>query len=275
VVIASTIALFAGSLGVGGCGGSHPPQLAGETSSSAVPTTPTDPAGQLAGLAAAAQDRGFVAGYTYHEHGRSDRTVVVSLAVDGTWSVNIPGGALDGGGDVSMVGTRAGVYQCLLGGTGTTLAGGTVPSAPPSPAVTTYPAPVCVKVADVEHGAPGRVDPKPIPAKVDPVVEHFFTDWLDVLSSRDSPISVFTAKPTPGSSGACYSVEPSAASLAPVVDAGIFCFRPDGTLTAVTLTDSSLTLAGAPAQAAPSDGLPAPVTTGPAAPVHAHDDSTP
>jgi hypothetical protein len=214
-----------------------------------------------------------VAGYTYRVHDQPDRTVVVSLSTDGSWSVNVPRGALDGGADVSMVGTGAGVYQCVLGGPATTLGGGAPPSAPADPESTLQPAPVCVKVADTRHGSPGRFDPKPIPARVDPVVEHFFTDWLDVLSSRDAPISVFGAKPTPGSSGSCYSVEPSAASLAPVVDAGIFCFRPDGTLTAITLAGSSLTLTGTPAPSAPTNGLPAPVTRDPAAPIHTQNPS--
>jgi hypothetical protein len=273
-VIALTFALLVASTTLAACGTGRPPQLDGGSVPSSVPTAPTDPAGQLAGLAAAAQDRHYVAGYTFKSSGHADRTVVVSVAADRTWTVNIPGGALSGGADVSIVGTKTGTYQCVLGGAATSLATANQPTAPPStPASgspstsattpttpTRYAAPACVKLA-----AAGKA----IASRYDPVIEHVFADWLSVLSDREAPISVFHASALAGSTGACYSVEPSAVSLAPVVDAGIFCFLPDGTLTAATLAVGSLTLTGALAAGPPSDALPAPIVAGPAAPIKA------
>jgi hypothetical protein len=198
------------------------------------------------------------------------------VATDGTWSVNVPGGALSGGADVSIVSDKTGVYQCILGGPATSLAPvaaaspspsvaadpspGASPSPSPTPTRPTFTAPACVKVA-----APGHT----IPSTYDPVMEHVFTNWLTAMSSRDSAISVFGAAPLAGSTGTCYSVEPSAASLAPIVDAGIFCFLPDGSLTAVKLAAGTLTLEGSQAPAAPTNALPAPIMSIPPAPVFA------
>ena len=265
-VMALTLAVSASSLTLTACGTGRPPHL-GSPSPTSVPTIPTDPAGRLAGLAAAAQDRTYVAGYTLKTSGRPDRTIVASVAADGSWSVNVPGGALDGGADVSIVGTpKTGTYQCVLGGAATSLSAvksTPTPSGSPSPSSTPtgpppFTAPACTKIA---------TDPTDIPAAYDPVVEHPFTDWLTVLSNRNAPISVFAAAKLPNVSGTCFSVEPSAASLAPVVDPGIFCFTPDGTLTAAKLAVGTLTLVGTPAAGPPTNGLPAPVTSGPAAPL--------
>jgi len=263
VVASLTLALFVTTLGVAACGRTHPPQIG---TTSAPPVTTMDAADKLAGLAAAAQDQKFVAAYTFRVHGKPDRTVVTSVAQDGTWSVNVPGGALSGGVDVSIVGVKDGIYQCVLGGSATTLAPApsvapvspspsAAPSSPPRPARIT--APACVRVAAAN---------KPVPSRYDPRMEHPFTDWLAVLSSRNAPISVFAAQPVAGSSGTCFSVEPSAASLAPVVEAGIFCFLPSGVLTSMTLADASLTLVGTPAPGAPTNTLPGPVISGPAIP---------
>jgi len=274
----TALGVAAAGLLLAGCGSDHPPSLV-PNSPSAVPTGPTGAANQLAGLAAAALDRRYVAGYTYHSGGRADRIVVVSMATDGSWSVNVPGGALSGGANISMIGipkavpgTAAGTYQCVLGGPATTSASAP-PSAPPppvspppsgSPSPTptgpVYLAPACDRVA-----GPG----KDVPTKDDPGVEHVFTDWLSVLSSRNAPISVSAASPLSGTAGSCFSVEPSAASLAPVVDAGIFCFRQDGTMTAVRLASGTLTLSGDQAAPAPSTLLPAPASHGSAVPIKA------
>jgi hypothetical protein len=265
------IALFVMSLAVTGCGRTHPPQL--DTGAPSKITTPTDPTDQLAGLAAAALDRKYVAAYAYRVSGQPDRTIIVSIATDHSWSVNVPGGALNGGANVSVISDSAGIFQCVLGGPATTLAPPAAtpsppasPAAPGSPSPTASPtppgftAPVCIRVAK----AGGT-----IPSAYDPVMEHIFTDWLTAMSSRDSAISVFGASALPGSSGICYSVEPSAASLAPVVDAGIFCFQPDGTLSAVKLAAGSLTLMGTQAPPAPTNALPAPLVPGPPAPAGA------
>jgi len=55
------------------------------------------------------------------------------------------------------------------------------------------------------------------------------------MLDRTAPISVFPASRLAHSTGACYSVESSSASLAPVIGSGIFCFTPDGTLTAAKI----------------------------------------
>jgi hypothetical protein len=267
-VTSLVLALFVTTFGVAGCGRSHPPHIGGPTTPAA---TTLGPADRLAGFAAAAQDQKYVAAYTYRSHGHADRTVVVSVAQDGTWSVNVPGGALGGGADVSIVGTKDGVYQCVLGGVATTLgpppsvapvvspSPGASPS-PPPPAPTRITAPACTKVAAAGHTVPSRYDP---------IMEHPFTDWLTILSSRNAPVSVFNAQPVTGAAGTCFSIEPSAASLAPVVQAGIFCFLANGTLTSMTLANSSLTMVGTPAPGAPTNTLPGPITPGPAVPTRA------
>jgi hypothetical protein len=268
-----------------GCGAGHPPSLTDPTPNSAIPTGPVDAVGQLAGLAAAAHDRRYVAAYAVSGTGTSAHSLLVSLAIDGTWQVDIDGGALGGGGNVAIVGLKTGTYQCLLSGPATTAATPTPPppgpptpspsasagasaepststSASPSPSPTPvrYPAPVCVKVA-----AAG----KPVPKKYDPVFEHIFTDWLAVMLDRTAPISVFPASRLAHSTGACYSVESSSASLAPVIDSGIFCFTPDGTLTAAKIGAGTLTISGPAVAAPPTTTLPAPISPGPAAPTKA------
>jgi hypothetical protein len=279
---------------VTGCGAGHPPTLTDPTPSSAIPTGPVDAVGQLAGLAAAAHDRRYVAAYTVTGTATSGRSLLASLATDGTWQVDVEGGALGGGGNVAIVGLKTGTYQCLLSGPATTAATPTPPAAPPSPSASAgpsvsagaqasagasakpststsasaaasatpvrYPAPVCVKVA-----AAG----KPVPKRYDPVFEHIFTDWLAVMLDRTAPISVFPASPLAHSTGSCYSVESSSASLAPVIDSGIFCFTADGTLAAAKIGAGTLTISGSTVAAPPTTTLPAPITAGPAAPTKA------
>ena len=281
--IAVTVLTVAGFAAA--CGAGRPPSLADPTPSSAVPTGPVDAAGQLAGLAAAAHDRRYVAAYALTGAGTSGRSVLASLATDGTWQVDVQGGALGGGGNVAIVGLKTGTYQCLLNGPATTAATPTPPAAPPTPpspstspgstanpsASTSatpsptptpvrYPAPACVKVA-----AAGL----PVPKKYDPVFEHIFTDWLGVMLDRTAPISVFAAVPLPHSTGSCYSIESSSASLAPVMGSGTFCFTSDGTLTAAKIAAGTLTISGSAVAPPPSTSLPAPITAGPAAPTKA------
>ncbi|HEX2771544.1 MAG TPA: hypothetical protein VHN18_03835, partial [Micromonosporaceae bacterium] len=81
---------------------------------------------QLAALAAAAQDRRFTARYTLTTADRPARTVEVTRAVDGTWRVDVPRGALGGTADVAVARTTGGLYQCTLGPS--------LPAAPPAPA---------------------------------------------------------------------------------------------------------------------------------------------
>jgi len=263
------------------CTSGRPPALVNSSPTGAVPTSPIDAAGQLAGLAAAAHDRKYIAAYTIS--GAGHRTLLASLATDGTWEVNVDGGALSGGANVALVGLRTGTYQCLLGGPATSAAGAAPPPLPqPSPSVSASPAgprppspsppastapppprfvaPACVKVA-----APGKA----IPDRYDPMFEHIFTDWLAVLLDRDAPISVFGSSPLPHAVGACYAVEPNSVSLVPVMRPGTFCFAPDGTLTVAKIGAGTLTITGPAVGPPATTTLPAPITEGPAAPVTA------
>jgi hypothetical protein len=195
-----------------------------------VHTGPLDARVQLAGLAATAKDHRFSAGYTLTQPGLPPRTVTVTVAVDGTWRLDIPGGALGGQANVALAGNRNGQYQCDL-------------AVPPS----------CVQVS----AAGGAV-----PAAVDPRVEHPFVDWLDVLTDRQAPLSVAAAPALPGSRGTCFSVEPTAAGLLAPMDAGVYCYDPDGTLTAVRAGFGTLVLATAVSPGPATVPLPGPVGGG-------------
>jgi hypothetical protein len=192
---------------------------------------------RLAGLAAAAKDRRYVATYTLSTPKRSDRTVTVAVATDGSWVVAVPAGALSGLADIAMFSSAAGLFQCALGPAAGS--GGVRPDLPP---VT----PGCVKL--------GRLT-----AANDPRVHHLFTDWIDPLVDRETALSVAAAAALPGSRGACYSVESNSAALAPPVDPGIYCYDADGTLTAARLAFGTLTLTGTLAPAPPSVTMPGPV----------------
>jgi hypothetical protein len=211
-----------------GCGGRPPTLPSDATSDDPAPAAPADAWGRLAARVAAAQDKRYVAGYTLATRGRPDRSVSVTVAQDGSWLVNVPDGALSGTADVAVADSAAGLYQCAVGGA----------------------SPGCVRVA----GPGGH-----LPARLDPWVEHLFTDWLSVLTDRQVAISVDTATPIPGARGQCFSVEPSSASLAPPVDPGIYCYDADGTLTAATISAGTLLLTGAPMPAPATVALPAPV----------------
>jgi hypothetical protein len=266
--ILTTLALV---LVIGGCGHTKPPTLI-SADPSTVSAPPSDPRSQLAGLVAAAQDKALVATYTLATDGRADRTVLVSRATDASTRVDVPAGAASGGANVSIVSNPQGTYQCLLGGPATTLGPAPTPTVAPSasasasaspsgtPAPPRYLAPACVRVA-----GPGAA----VPARYDSVIPHVFTDWMAVMTDRTAPIQVFVAAALPHSTGQCYSVEPSSASIEPAMQAGIFCYLPDGTLTAAAITHNTLMLDGTPAPAPPTNPLPGPVTKGPAAPVKA------
>ncbi|WBB65980.1 hypothetical protein [Micromonospora sp. WMMD812] len=190
---------------------------------------------ELAGLAAAAQDRHLTARYTLRRSGEADRTILVTSANDGSWRVDVPGGALGGAADVSIAATPDGLFQCGL------------PSAArPEPAS-------CVRVGDPDDTLPRRLDPR---------VQHPFTDWLDVLTDRRAPLSVSPAEPPPGATGACYSVETTSASLNAPLDVGIYCYEQDGTPTAARTDLGTLTLSGPPAPAPATIQLAGPVVDG-------------
>lgn len=230
--------MLAASGAVAGCGtGGARGAPADPDADSATPaaTAPTQARTQLAARAAAAKDRRLTASYTLSAPGRPDRNIAVVRATDGSWRVDIPGGALGGTADVSMVQNGGGLFQCTL------------------PSVQFMVAASCVRVAD-----PGGH----LPARIDPRVQHPFTDWLDVLTDRQAALSVSTADPPASVRGSCFSVESNSASLVAPLDVGIYCYDDDGTLTGARLSFGTLVLAGAPSAAPASVALPGPVVVG-------------
>lgn len=189
--------------------------------------TPQTPAERLIGLAAVAKDKRYTATYLLRTRGRPDRTVSVRLARDGSWRIDVPGGAHGGRREVTIAGTGQGVFQCVTSG--------------------------CVRIAE-----PGDR----IPAKYDPMVEHPFTDWLDVLSDARAPLTVEKGTSLRAPSGECYAVESNAAALTPLMDPGTYCFDAEGVLTGARFSGRTLLLAGAPGSPPKSIILPGPVTTG-------------
>ncbi|MFY1674671.1 hypothetical protein ACN27G_32825 [Plantactinospora sp. WMMB334] len=216
--------LLAGPVLLAGCGTDAPAPAA---STPAPASRPADDRDRLAALAAAAQDRHLTAVYTLAVDGRPDRSISVVRATDRSWRVDIPAGALGGTVDVSMARTSAGLFQCTLPPTGQPETAGQPGSAG------------CVRVAD-----PGQ----PLAPGIDPRIQHPFTDWPEVLTDRQAPLSV-SAATLPGARGSCFAVESTSASVDPPLDPGIYCYAPDGTLTAARLPDGTLTLAGTPTAA--------------------------
>ncbi|PZV90515.1 hypothetical protein SAMN05443287_11383 [Micromonospora phaseoli] len=187
---------------------------------------------ELAALAAAAQDRHLVARYTLRVDGIADRLIVFTSANDDSWRVDVPAGALGGTADISLAATPDGLFQCGL------------PSATrPEPAS-------CVRLGERDDTLPRRLDPR---------VQHPFTDWLKVLTDRRAPLSVSPAMAPPGATGSCYSVETTVASINSPLDAGIYCFDADGTPTAVRAAFGTLTLAAPPEPAPTTVALAGPV----------------
>lgn len=219
---------------LGGCTADQAPPVP-STTSDAASTPATEARAQLAALAAAAEDRHLVASYTLTVDDRPNRTVVVTHAGDRTWRVDIPGGALSGTADISIIQTASGVFQCAL-------------QSPLRPEPTT-----CVRVASPN----GR-----IASGIDPRVQHLFTDWRGVLIDRQAPLAVSTSRPLPGTRGTCFSVDSTSASLAAPLDVGIYCYDQDGTLTGARVAFGTLVLAGTPSPAPPTVTLPGPAVDG-------------
>ncbi|MGC4866629.1 hypothetical protein ACLQ3B_14495 [Micromonospora sp. DT53] len=187
---------------------------------------------ELAALAAAAQDRHLVAQYVYSQTGKPDRTVVFTSANDGSWRVDVPGGALGGTADVSMADTADGLFQCAL------------PSAGHAESAS------CVRLGDRDDAIPRRSDPR---------VQHPLTDWLDVLTDRRAPLAVAPAEAPEGLTGTCYSVDSTSASLNAPLDVGIYCYDGDGTPTGVRTGAGTLRLAAPPGPAPATVQLAGPV----------------
>jgi len=220
-------------LGLAACGHDEPapapttplPSLAGDA---------PDARADLAGLATIAQDHAYAALYSLDDGHGVARNVVATSAVDGTWRVDVSGGALGGTTDVTIASTKAGVYQCTV-------------SSPLQPIT-----PTCVRVAN-----PG----KKVPDAYDPEVERLFRPALDVFTDRQAPLSVGAVQPLPGAKGSCFSVDTIAAALSAPVDVGIYCYTPDGVLTAARVGFGTLTLASTGAGPA-TVTLPGPETQG-------------
>jgi hypothetical protein len=196
---------------------------------------PADARLDLSARAAAAGDRTFVARYGLTAPGRAPRIVTVTRAADGSWRVDIPLGALGGTADISVARIGSGVFTCSL------------PTA-------TRPQPsTCARVAEKAHAVPDRYDPQ---------VQHPFTDWAEALTDQQSPLAVSVSNPLPGVQGTCYAVESTSTSISIPLDAGIYCYDPDGLLTGARVSFGTLVLAGPAAPAPPSVNLPGPVTGG-------------
>lgn len=217
-----------------------PALLAACTSAQPPSPTPTDTGSveveaardELAALAAAAQDRHLVAQYVYGRTGQPDRTIVFTSANDGSWRVDVPGGALGGAVDVSMAATADGLFQCAL------------PSAGRPESAS------CVRLGDRDDAIPRRSDPR---------IQHPLTDWLDVLTDRRAPLAVAPAIAPEGVTGTCYSVDSTSASLNAPLDVGIYCYDRDGTPTGVRTGTGTLRLAAPPGPAPATVQLAGPV----------------
>jgi hypothetical protein len=190
--------------------------------------------------AALAQDHRFAALYHFDGPDGPERNVVATVATDGSWRVDVAGGALGGMADVSVVSNADGVYQCSL------------------PSVANPISPGCVRVADAG---------KRIPQAYDPEVERLFRTWLGAFTDRQSALSVTPAAPLAGTGtggGTCFAVDSISASLNPPVDVGIYCYADNGLLTAAKVDFGVLTLASTPVAPPAKVDLPGPVGAGPA-----------
>jgi hypothetical protein len=228
VTTGTALAVLTGVLvaACGSPGGAGPKATAGATPAPAQP----DPRNLLAARVAVAKDQRYVAAYTLTAPGRTPRSILVSVAADRTWRVDIQGGALGGTADVAIASRPEGQYQCPLN-----------------------PATGCIKVA-----AAG----KRLPASIDPRIQYVFVAWLDVLLDRQIPMSVAPADPLAGTSAPCFAVEPGTTALAPPIDPGTFCYNDKGILTAAKLPFGQLMLTGEVVAAPPTISLPGPVVDG-------------
>lgn len=214
--------------GVALAGCSDPPPVTSHES--ATPGPPTDARTMLAARAAMAKDLRQVAVYRLRTPERPDRTVTMTFAKDGGWRLDVPGTALDGTVDIALARTAAGLYQCAL----------------PS---TAHPASGCVRLSRVA-------------AAYDPKLQHLFTDWLEVFMDRDAALAVSATDALPGVPGTCFAVDSSAVSVKAPIDAGIYCYADDGTLTGARTAVGTLSLTGTPTAGPASVTLPAAVTPG-------------
>ncbi|MEU7960250.1 hypothetical protein [Micromonospora humida] len=231
----SVLAVLPALVLLAGCASDGPDAPPTGSPSAPTPVEVDSARDELAALAAAARDRHLTARYTLAGTGGPTREITVTSANDGSWRVDVPGGALGGTADIALTATRDGLFQCGLPSAGR-----------PEPAS-------CVRLGDRDDAVPHRLDPR---------VQHPFTDWLEVLTDRRTALSVSTATTPPGVPGTCYVVESTAASLHPPLDVGVYCYQPDGTPTFVRAALGTLTLAGPPGPAPDTVPLAGPVVPG-------------
>ena len=179
--------------------------------------------------AAAAVDRHFTADYTLTRDSGDPVTVAVSLAGDGTWQIDIPGGASGGKADVTMVYNRQGYYQCV-------------------DAKKTS----CMDVTDDDG----------IDRRYDPLVPHLFSDWLTMLRDRKLAVSIAYTKRLHGldKTSSCYSLRHNSIEVGVPVPEGVYCLRADGTITGAHASFGTLLLTGDPAAAPEHITLPADIS---------------
>ncbi|MEV0129089.1 hypothetical protein AB0H83_11600 [Dactylosporangium sp. NPDC050688] len=227
VTTGTALAVVTGLL-LAACGGGEPvaPPSAPATGAPAQP----DPRGMLAARVAVAKDQRYIAAYTLVVQGKAPRSVLVTVATDRTWRIDIQGGALGGTADVAIINRPEGVYQCPIN-----------------------PAGGCVRVAATN---------KKLPAAIDPRLQYVFSAWLDVLLDRQVPLAVAPADPLAGTSAPCFAVEPGVTAVQPPIDAGVFCYNDRGILVAARIPMGQLTLTGDPAPAPGTISLPGPVVDG-------------
>lgn len=195
------------------------------TTDTSTPDAPDDPRTVLAARAALARDLHQVASYQVKSPDRPDRTVTITSAKDGSWRLDVPGQALGGTVDIALVSTKAGLYQCAL------------------------PAAGCVRISRVT-------------SSFDPKLQHVFTDWLAVFMDRDAALAVSVAAALPGVQGSCFAVDSSAVSVKAPLDAGIFCYAENGTLTGARTSAGTLSLLGTPSAGPDSVTLPGAIKDG-------------
>lgn len=228
--IAAVVLFTLAAATLSACGGSSgdtavpSPSPAPPPTSDRAPIGTTSAAAELAGLAAAAKGRQYSAVYELTRPKREPVDVTVEVAADDRWSVEIPGGAKGGKADVTIARNRDTYLQCV--------------DAKPD---------VCAPIATKDEE---------IPAKVDPVIQHVFTDWLDVMLNRSSPVSVAHADDLKGSQGECFWLERNSVTVSSPIPNGVYCLRSDGIVTAVKSEFGLLRLDGEPAEAPSKFKLP-------------------
>ena len=221
-----------------GCSGAPDPQPAptGSVPSANGDDTP-DSRSDLVARATLAQDKAYAGLYTLTEDDNGKQhNVVATVGADGSWRVDVSRAMLGDTADVSIVSTAAGVFQCTV-------------SSPSNPTT-----PSCVRVAD-----PG----KKVPKDYSPQVERLLRQWLPVFTDRQSALAVAEVDKLAGAQGTCFSIDSIAASIKAPVDVGIYCYAPDGVLTAARVDFGQLKLVSQVAGPA-TVPLPGPVGPGPA-----------